>query len=126
MTIAATLPRRTESSPQKQGNLQSLGARLREIPARSSTDEKVDSEFLWGLYRHRVREGCERYTSLFPLFDWTRSTAKDRSSRFRLLKGLIGWQREGGAKELQLLYLFRFGDLEQADSGKADRESDSR
>ena len=41
MTIAATLPRRTESSPQKQGDLQSLGARLREIPARSSTDDEA-------------------------------------------------------------------------------------
>jgi hypothetical protein len=41
MTIATPPLQRTESSPRKKGDLQSLGARLREIPTRSGTDDEA-------------------------------------------------------------------------------------
>jgi len=80
--------------------------------SRQSIDQDVDHEFLWGLVRDRVREGEGRYTSVFPFFDWTRTKQPSKASEFRILKGLFGWKREGAAKQIQLLYLLRFGNLE--------------
>ena len=63
-----------------------------------------------GLYRHRKRDGGERTVSVFPLFDWRCDMQPVRSTCIRLFKGLFGYEREGDAKQIQLLYFFRFGD----------------
>ncbi len=77
------------------------------LGVRTWNEEDLDSELLWGLYRHR-RRGDAHYRSVFPLFDSSRDEAEDRRE-FNLLRGLVGYRREGDAMSVRLLYLLRFG-----------------
>lgn len=76
------------------------------LASRTWTDQAADTEILWGLYRQR-RRGEDRYVSLFPLFD----VSRDAAGRFEinLLKGLVGYHREEGAKSARILYFLRLG-----------------
>jgi len=78
--------------------------------ARTRMEDDLDSELLWGLYRHRRRGEEKSYTSIFPLLEWKRDD-REEEDRFRwsLLKGLIGYEREGDNRRLRLLYLLRIG-----------------
>jgi hypothetical protein len=70
----------------------------------------ADTEVLWGLYR-RQRRGAEyRYHSLFPLYQAERRQEAGREGRaWSVLKGLVGYQREGTQKSVRLLYFIRLG-----------------
>ena len=79
------------------------------LGVRTWKGEDLDSELLWGLYRHRRREGSG-YRSVFPLFDSSHDKERDLRE-FNLLKGLVGYRREGDAKSVRFLYLLRFGQV---------------
>jgi len=64
----------------------------------------VEWELLWGLAR-RYRSSDLEHTSVFPL--WERTVVPScNSSSWSVLKGLIGFRDEGGARRLRLLYVF--------------------
>jgi hypothetical protein len=66
----------------------------------------VADELLWGLFRRTRGEGYA-HTSVFPLVSWGGS--KDNASKqWDVLKGFIGYEREGDVRRLKLLY-FRIG-----------------
>lgn len=78
--------------------------------SRTRFEDNVDSELLWGLYRRRVRGEESAYTSVFPLVEWKRDERdEDEKYRWSLLKGLIGYEREGDDRRVRLLYLLRLG-----------------
>ena len=68
--------------------------------------DAADTELLWGLYRRERRGEEQAYTSLFPLVDWS-SDEVEEVRRWNLLKGLIGYERQGADRRLRLLYLLR-------------------
>ena len=75
------------------------------------TQYASETEFLWGMYRRQLRADGTRYTSLFPLIDW--STSKDKEGRVQkswsLLKGLIGFDHRDDQKSFRFLYFLQFG-----------------
>jgi hypothetical protein len=94
--------------------------------------EATDTELLWGLYRRERRGEEQVYTSLFPLVDWGRDERDAEVPRrhWALLKGLLGYERQGTNKHLRLLYVLRvplgsdLGSVSGVESG-ADAESGS-
>jgi hypothetical protein len=73
-----------------------------------SSGRGTDSELLWGLYRHHRRETNYCYTSVFPLFSWERQEEAEPRREWNLLKGLIGFERQGKQRTLRVLYFMRF------------------
>jgi hypothetical protein len=63
----------------------------------------VSDELLWGLFRRRRGEGYA-YTSLFPLVSWGGSKDNE-TKRWDILKGFIGYEREGNVRRMRLLYM---------------------
>jgi hypothetical protein len=81
-------------------------APLWSLYTRQSNGDSVDHEILWGLYRDHRRGDTYRYISLFPLFERERDERVDPPvRRWNILKGLIGYRREGDDRRLRLLYL---------------------
>jgi len=77
--------------------------------SRNTKGNDRDVEFLWGLYRSRKR-GPEHFeSSLFPIYDWERDSGPERRRSWSLLKGLVGYEREGSRGTFRLLYFLRFG-----------------
>ncbi len=71
--------------------------------------ENSDTEVLWGVYRRWKRGGEAVHWSVFPVFEWTdddRGQAGRRS--WSVLKGLVGYDREGPGLGVRMLYLLRF------------------
>ncbi len=66
-----------------------------------------ETEFLWGLVRHRVDADGSRF-SLFPFFSTARG-ASGEARAWSLLGGLVGYEREGLNKRVRLLYWLRLG-----------------
>jgi hypothetical protein len=81
--------------------------------SRTAVGEAVDSELLWGLYRHRRRGEEMRSVSLFPLAAWQRDDRGAGRREWSLLQGLVGWRREGTQRSLRVLYFLRFGGKEK-------------
>lgn len=73
---------------------------------RTVSESTVSEDLLWGLYRRRCSEWGSQ-VSLFPLVESTEQS-DGRGGRFSLLKGLVGYERQGLRKNLQLLYFLRF------------------
>ena len=72
--------------------------------------------FLWNLYWSE-HQGDRRAWELFPLFEYRRESSDN--VKFRFLKGLINYQRDGENKHLKLFYLpwgFRWADTGHADN----------
>jgi hypothetical protein len=64
---------------------------------------------LWNLYWHE-RRGDSLAWELFPLFEYR--NVQEEEKRFRFLKGLVSYSRNGEGKQLKLFYLpwgFRWG-----------------
>jgi hypothetical protein len=81
---------------------------------RTRVGERAETELLWGLYRHCSEGESYCYDSLFPLYSWRRDESGDIKTReWSLLKGLIGYKREGGQRSFRLLYFLRFGTKEK-------------
>jgi hypothetical protein len=74
----------------------------------SRLDNARETEFLWGLYRHR-RDSAHRRLSLFPLVDWERRKDSSSATSWSILKGLIGYGRTDEERMIQLLYFLKFG-----------------
>lgn len=73
-------------------------------------EESSDTEVLWGLFRRHKRGPDESYTSLFPLIDWKRDDSGEVPvRRWSLLKGLIGYERQGTNTRYRLLYFLQWG-----------------
>jgi hypothetical protein len=81
---------------------------------RTWIEDAAESEFLWGLYRHRRGPDGYRYLSLFPLFSCQRGGQLEDSSSFSFLKGFFGMERHGETRRWQLLYFLRFGGKEES------------
>lgn len=77
--------------------------------ARTAVGNAVDSEGLWGLYRHRRRGADMRSVSVFPLVSWQRDDRAGECREWSLLHGLLGYRREGTQRRVRVLYLLRFG-----------------
>lgn len=76
--------------------------------SRYANKGNVDTEILWGLYRNQKRAEHGRYVSLFPLFDYRRDDQVDQPRRsWNILKGLIGYEREGERHTYRFLYLLK-------------------
>ena len=74
--------------------------------------DAYSDEALWGLFR-RQREGTRVYdVSLFPLFSWRRDDRDDGTRQWSVLKGLIGYKREGAQRTVRLLYFIRMENQE--------------
>lgn len=85
-------------------------APLWSLYTRERNGENIDHEVLWGLYRSMKRGEDQRYWSLFPLIDYRRDAQIDQPVKsWNILKGLIGYEREGDRRTVRLLYLIRFG-----------------
>jgi len=65
-------------------------------------------ELLWGLFRRRRNMDGGVYTSLFPLVAWHASGQDGQTRSWSILKGLIGYDRQGSHRTLRLLYFLRF------------------
>lgn len=75
--------------------------------SRVRTQDVREDELLWGLYRRRADATGGRSMSIFPLFNSKRSgDGKERS--WSILKGLLGYERDGLRKRYRLLYFIRF------------------
>jgi len=79
---------------------------------REFTKDELDSELLWGLYRHTRSGESQRSWSVFPLFAWDRDDRAEPYRQWSLLRGLFGIEREGDSRRYRLLYLLRFGGKE--------------
>ncbi len=65
-----------------------------------------ETTVLWGLYRSRHREDMYRDFSIFPLYEKT-SDLQECESGWKLLKGLVGFERSPDRRTLRLLYFLR-------------------
>lgn len=75
--------------------------------------DSYDDELLWGLYRCRKRGADYRSVSLFPVISWTRDDRDGNRREGSILKGLLGYKREGAQKSFRVLYLLNFGGKEK-------------
>ncbi len=91
---------------------------------RSTGADSTDTEFLWGLYRSYRRGEEESYRSVFPLIELHRDDSGEGERSWSLLKGLIGWKREGSRKSLRLLYFLRFGGSDSSETPAHDEETE--
>jgi len=93
--------------------MERLYAPLWTLYSRTALGENADHELLWGLYRQR-RRGEEVFSSaLFPVWEWRRDDRDEEKREFNILKGLVGYSREGTQKQFRVLYFLRFGRRER-------------
>ncbi len=65
----------------------------------------VSDELLWGLFRRIRREGSAQ-TSVFPLVSWG-GNDDNETKYWDVLKGFVGYEREGDARTFQFLYFIK-------------------
>lgn len=71
------------------------------------TDEEHQYvRFLWRVVEYQ-REGDVRFTRVFPF--WSRRTGPAENTRWSLLTGLIGWERQFGPERERTVYRFLWG-----------------
>jgi len=77
---------------------------------RERTEKSVQTEVLWGLARWGRGTNEVVSGSVFPLLSWAHGEdrAADTTS-WSVLKGLVGYEREGTAKRYRLLYFLTWG-----------------
>jgi hypothetical protein len=75
--------------------------------SRVRNPDVAEDELLWGLYRRRSTADGDRSLSVFPLFN-SESTEQGKKRSWSILKGLIGYERDGLRRRVRLLYFFRF------------------
>ncbi|MFH0953576.1 MAG: hypothetical protein V1873_04535 [Verrucomicrobiota bacterium] len=81
----------------------------------AAVGDSVGNEVLWGLYRSSRRGSEERSVSLFPLAEWSRDSRGEGRREWAVLKGLVGYRREGTQRTLRVLYWpVHFGPKEKA------------
>lgn len=88
-------------------------APLWSLYGRERDGDRVESELLWGLYRHQY-SNVKRRISVFPLFQSSSKVSESgdkRDKSWSLLYGLLGYKREGLHKQFKMLYFLKFGDL---------------
>ena len=68
-----------------------------------------EHELLWGLVRQRTEQNGGKNFSIFPIWSHGSSTQPDRGKSWSLLKGFLGYEREGLKKQYRILYFMRFG-----------------
>ena len=66
--------------------------------------DNADDEFLWGLIRRQRRGTESNRFSLFPLVEWGHDQSGVGTSEWNLLKGLIGYERDGTNTTVRLLW----------------------
>ena len=70
--------------------------------------DNADDEFLWGLIRRQRRGTESNRFPLFPLVEWGHDQSGVGTSEWNLLKGLIGYERDGTNTTVRLLW---FGNI---------------
>jgi len=68
-----------------------------------STTNEVDENILWGIWKRRSSPEESRFV-LFPLFDIQKTA--DKTTKWSILKGIIGWENTREIKKLRIFYLF--------------------
>ena len=71
--------------------------------------QAVEDEALWGLWRRRSLESGDRRAALFPIIEWQYSAESRSVEEWSLLKGLVGFRRDGRSATYRVLYVMRFG-----------------
>ncbi len=71
--------------------------------------ENSSDELLWGLVRRQNRGDEASRFSLFPLVEWGHDDKAAGTSSWNLLKGLVGYEREGTNANLRLLWFIKLG-----------------
>jgi hypothetical protein len=102
-------------------------APLWSLYSRERVGDGIESELLWGLYRHQRRNDSRRL-SLFPLLQSSSSRIENETPlrRWSLLYGLIGYRREGLHKQFRMLYFLKFGKLPEAATLSIASDGDER
>lgn len=81
--------------------------------SRASRGEDLNSQFLWGMYRHQRRGDEASYFSLFPLVSWRRDDADAHFRGWSFLKGLVAREKTDHGVSWRLLYFLRVGSSEE-------------
>ena len=66
-------------------------------------------ELLWGVVRRQNRGDEASRFSLFPLVEWNHDDQAAGRREWNLLKGLVGYEREGADAHLRLLWFIKLG-----------------
>lgn len=75
---------------------------------RTRTENSVDSRILWGMVRWSANRDGECYRSLFPLASSRVDRREDRFMEWDVLKGLLGYSRDGDGARYRLLYFLHW------------------
>ncbi len=73
--------------------------------SRERVGDATETELLWGLFRKRKNKDGGKRCSVFPLYS-SRKSGDGENSKWSVLFGLLGREREGLQKKYKLLYFF--------------------
>lgn len=77
---------------------------------RTVVGDALETEALWGVFRHHRKGRKERYLSLFPLLQYRRvGDENPEHHSFSLFKGLFRYEEKKSLRSWRFLYVFRFG-----------------
>lgn len=76
---------------------------------RTRTERGVNTDVLWGLAHWGGQTNGTASASLFPLMSWERGPRDEPASRWSVLKGLFGYERDGDRRRYRLLYAIQWG-----------------
>ena len=89
--------------------------------------EAREHELLWGLYKYRGDGKGSRGWSVFPLLRSERSAEGEGTRSCDLLRGLLGYRREGLRRQVRLLYFLNLGGRMKREPGEeVEQALDSR
>ncbi len=77
---------------------------------RTATEDLLEHELLWGLFRYRREGETSRKVSLFPLFSRSRCDAAGAPQRWSFLLGLLGHEQDAERSTWRVLWFLKFGD----------------
>ena len=71
--------------------------------------ENSSDELLWGFVRRQNRGAEASRFSVFPLVEWGHDDHATGTREWSLLKGLVGYERDGAQSNLRLLWFIKLG-----------------
>jgi hypothetical protein len=76
---------------------------------RTATEDLLEHELLWGLFRYRREGETSKQVSLFPLFSRSRCDADGAQRHWSFLLGLLGHEQDEERSTWRLLWFLKFG-----------------
>lgn len=99
--------------PKHTASIERNYAPLWELYATTWSPTARETEILWGMVRQRSGSDGSRHVSVFPVVEWGREATGTGTGGWSILKGLVGYRRQGLQKEFRILYFLRFQRREQ-------------